>query len=102
MTNAHPPALFRAVWRGEVIAASDRTQVVDGYTYFPAEAIVPGRLREVTHTTACAWKGTASYFDVVVGDAVNAGAAWTYATPKPAAAHLAGWIGFWRGVEIEG
>lgn len=26
---------------------------------------------------------------------------WTYAAPRPAAAHLAGWIGFWRGVEVD-
>ena len=101
MTTPASAPRYRATWRGALIAASDRTQVVDGYTYFPPEAIVPGRLVAVAHTSACAWKGTASYFDVVVDDAVNPGAAWTYAAPRPAAAHLAGWIGVWRGVEVE-
>ena len=101
MTSPAPPARYRATWRGALIAASDRVQLVDGYTYFPAEAIVPGRLVPVARTSACAWKGTASYIDVVVDAAVNAGAAWTYATPRPADAHLACWIGFLRGVEEE-
>ena len=55
----------------------------------------------IDQTVAEAWKGTAPYFDVVADDPVNPGAAWTYAAPRPAAAHLAGWIGFWRGVEVE-
>jgi uncharacterized protein (DUF427 family) len=90
----------RALWRGTVLAASDRVQVVDGYTYFPPDAIVATHLRAATHTSVCGWKGTARYFDVVVGDQTNATAAWSYDAPKPAAAHIAGWIAFWRGVEI--
>ncbi|MCE9574434.1 MAG: DUF427 domain-containing protein [Deltaproteobacteria bacterium] len=90
----------RAVWRDTVIAVSDRVQVVDGYTYFPADAVDATHLRPSAHTTVCSWKGTASYYDVVVGDQQNANAAWSYVAPKPEAAHIAGWIAFWRGVEI--
>lgn len=91
---------MKAIWRGVVIADSDRTQVVDGYTYFPRDAVDPARLEPSTHTSVCGWKGTASYFDVVVDGARNERAAWVYEAPKDAARHLAGWIGFWRGVEI--
>jgi len=90
----------RAIWRGAVLADSDRTQVVDGYTYFPPEAVERRLLRSSSHRSRCGWKGTASYFDVVVDGAVNLQAAWTYPRPRDAAGHIAGWIGFWKGVEI--
>ena len=91
----------KALWRGAVIAESDRVQVVDGYTYFPPEAVDRAHLRASAHHSTCGWKGTASYYDVVVDGAVNAEAAWYYPQPKDAARHIAGWIGFWRGVEIQ-
>ena len=90
----------KAIWNHAVIADSPETQVVDGYTYFPPDAVDRRYLRASDRHTTCAWKGTASYHDLVVGDAVNPGAAWYYPTPKEAARHLAGWIGFWKGVEI--
>jgi uncharacterized protein (DUF427 family) len=92
--------MAKAIWKGVVIADSDRTQVVDGYTYFPADRVDRAHLRDSTHHSVCGWKGTASYYDVVVDDAVNAQAAWYYPTPKDAAQHIAGWIAFWKGVEI--
>jgi uncharacterized protein (DUF427 family) len=91
----------RALWNGEVIAESETIQTVDGYPYFPPDAVKWDRLREVAKTSVCGWKGTASYYDIVIGDQVNAGAAWVYRTPKPAAEHIAGHIGFWRGVVVE-
>ncbi len=93
--------MTRALWRGTVIAASDQTQVVDGYTYFPADSIEPGRLRPSSHTSVCGWKGTARYYDVVVGDDGSPNAAWCYDAPLEAARHIAGWIGFWKDVVIE-
>ena len=76
--------------------------MVDGYTYFPADAVDDRFLRLSSRHTTCPWKGTASYFDIVVDDHVNAGAAWTYPQPSDRAAPLVGGrIGFWRGVKIE-
>lgn len=92
--------MTKAIWNGAVIAESDQTQVVDGYTYFPAASVDRAYLRDSATRTSCAWKGTASYHDVVVGDQVNPGAAWFYPTPKDAARHIAGWIGFWKGIEV--
>ena len=51
--------------------------------------------------TICPWKGTASYYDVVVDGATNAGAAWYYPAPKPAASDIKDHVAFWRGVKIE-
>jgi uncharacterized protein (DUF427 family) len=92
---------MRAVWKDELIAESDDTVVVDGNHYFPPESVVEGRLRESDTTTVCSWKGTASYFSVVVGDEVNPDAAWTYPDPKQAAEEIRGRIAFWRGVRVE-
>jgi len=91
----------RALWKGTVIAESEAIQVVDGYPYFPPAAVKWDRLREIAKTSVCGWKGTANYFDVVVGDDVNAGAAWVYKTTKPEAKHIEGHIGFWGGVKVE-
>jgi uncharacterized protein (DUF427 family) len=91
----------RAIWNGAVLAESDRTQLVEGNTYFPPDAIVKDRLRESQHHTVCGWKGTSSYYDVVVGDRVNANAAWYYPSTKDAAKHIEGWVAFWKGVTVE-
>lgn len=90
----------KATWNGATIAESDDTVIVEGNHYFPREALNDAHFRASTHTSVCGWKGTANYFDVVVGDAVNANAAWYYATPKPAAAEIAERVAFWKGVVV--
>jgi uncharacterized protein (DUF427 family) len=92
---------MKATWKGEMLAESDDTVVVEGNHYFPADSIKREHFRESgTHTT-CSWKGVASYYDVVVGDAVNADAAWYYPEPKEAAKEIKGRVAFWRGVRVE-
>ena len=92
---------MKAVWKGELIAESDRCQVIEGNQYFPPDAVKREHLRPSETHTVCSWKGTASYYDVVVGDQVNRDAAWYYPTPKDAAASIANWIAFWHGVTIQ-
>ena len=36
---------MKAIWRGQVIAESDRTLEVDGYRYFPRESVRMQMLR---------------------------------------------------------
>jgi uncharacterized protein (DUF427 family) len=91
----------RAVWKGAVLAESAETRLVDGYTYFPPDAVRREYLRPTETHTRCGWKGTASYYDVVVDGEVNADAAWYYPQTSEAARSIEGWIGFWRGVRIE-
>lgn len=93
--------MTRAVWKDVVIAESDDCEVVEGNRYFPAGAVKREHLRASDTRTVCAWKGTASYYDVVVGEAVNRDAAWYYPDPKPAAAAIRGRIAFWKGVRVE-
>ncbi len=91
---------MKATWNGAVIAESDDTVVVEGNHYFPAASVHRDFLRASTHQTTCPWKGTASYYDIVVDDAVNANAAWYYAQPKDKAEGIRDRVAFWKGVEI--
>jgi uncharacterized protein (DUF427 family) len=93
--------MAKAVWNGAVLAESERCQVVEGNQYFPPDAVKREYLRSSASHTVCAWKGTASYYDVVVDGRVNADAAWYYPEPKAAAASIAGWVAFWHGVTVE-
>lgn len=93
----------RATWNGAVIAEADasRVEVVEGNVYFPPEAVRSEHLRPSDTHTVCSWKGTASYYHLVVDGEVNYDAAWCYPEPKPAARSIAGRIAFWRGVQVE-
>ncbi len=92
---------MRAVWNGVVIAESEETVVVEGNHYFPASSVDQRYLRPSSSHTVCAWKGLASYYDVVVGDQVNRDAAWYYAEPRSAASEIKDRIAFWHGVKVQ-
>lgn len=94
--------MAQATWNGAVIADSDDTILLEGNHYFPPDSVDRRYLRSSSTTSRCPWKGQAGYFDVVVDDAVNRDAAWVYEDPKPAARQIAGYIAFWRGVQIDG
>jgi uncharacterized protein (DUF427 family) len=90
----------RASWNGAVIAESDQCVVVEGNQYFPAESVKREYLRDSATHTVCGWKGTASYYTVVVDGQENPDAAWYYPEPKDAARNIAGHVAFWRGVTV--
>jgi uncharacterized protein (DUF427 family) len=89
-----------AKWNGEVIARSDRCEKVEGNWYFPRADVRSDHLQPSATHTVCGWKGTASYYDVVVAGQVNRDAAWYYPDPKPAAANIRDCIAFWKGVQV--
>ena len=93
----------RATWNGVLLAEAgdDEVEIVEGNVYFPPGAIDRTYLRESRTQTQCHWKGTASYYDVAVEGALNKDAAWYYPAPKEAAANIAGYIAFWKGVTVE-
>jgi uncharacterized protein (DUF427 family) len=91
----------RATWNGAVLAWSHACKVVEGNQYFPPSTVAMQYLRPSTTHTVCPWKGTASYYDVVVEGRVNRDAAWCYPDPKDAAKDLKDHVAFWRGVVIE-
>ena len=92
--------MVEARWNGRVIASSDDTVVIEGNHYFPPDAVDADVLRPSATTTGCPWKGTASYYSLLVDGQENRDAAWTYPEPKDAAAQIKGRIAFWKGVEV--
>jgi uncharacterized protein (DUF427 family) len=95
--------MARATWNDTLLAEADpsRIEIVEGNVYFPPDTVQMEHLRPSETHTVCGWKGTASYYDVVVGDAVNRDAAWYYPETKEAADHVRGYVAFWRGVAVE-
>jgi uncharacterized protein (DUF427 family) len=92
---------MKATWNGVVLAESDKTEIVEGNHYFPVESINRECFQPSSTHTFCGWKGTASYYHLVVNGQENKDAAWYYPTPLPAAKNIAGHVAFWKGVRVE-
>ena len=92
----------KATWNGKVIAQADESEVqlVEGNVYFPPLKVERALLKSSDTHTFCPWKGTASYYDVVVDGKTNKDAAWYYPDTKDAAKHVKGYVAFWKGVEV--
>ncbi|CDG81525.1 DUF427 domain-containing protein [Janthinobacterium agaricidamnosum] len=92
-----------ASWNRAVIAqaADDDIKVVENNVYFPPSAVNQSYLQASSHQTTCPWKGTASYYNVVVDGKVNENAAWYYPQPFDAAKEIAGHVAFWRGIDVQ-
>lgn len=91
----------KALWNNTVIAESAAFETVENNIYFPPGTISAEHFRPSDTHTVCGWKGTASYYDVVVDGQINKDAAWYYPDPKPAAKNIKGYIAFWKGVKVE-
>ncbi len=93
----------KAVWNGAVIAEAgdDEVEIVENNVYFPADKVNRAYLRDSTHATVCPWKGTASYYSLVVDGKVNENAAWFYREPSEKARQIKDHVAFWRGVDVQ-
>jgi uncharacterized protein (DUF427 family) len=91
----------KAIWNDIVIAESDKTVVVEGNHYFPADSIKSLYFNESDTHSVCPWKGLASYYTIQVKGAVNKDAAWYYPETKHAAKQIEGYVAFWKGVKVE-
>ena len=91
-----------ATWNGTILAQSDDTVLVEGNHYFPRSSVRADLLRPSQTTTACPWKGTASYQSVEVDGQLNPDALWFYAAPTDAAKQITDRVAFWKGVQITG
>ena len=58
--------MSKAVFHGTVIAESQETELVEGNHYFPPASVRQEYLQPSDTHTVCPWKGTASYYNVVV------------------------------------
>jgi uncharacterized protein (DUF427 family) len=93
--------MAKATWAGTVLAESDKTVEVEGNQYFPPDSVQMSHFQPSDYHTECGWKGTASYYNVVVEGQVNGNAAWYYPEPKSAASQIKNHVAFWRGVRVE-
>ena len=91
---------MKAVWNGHTIAESDDIVTVEGNAYFPENAVDRSLIKESSLHSTCPWKGTASYYSVVVDGKENKDAAWYYPEPKDAAKNIKGRVAFWKGVTV--
>lgn len=91
---------MKAIWKDQVIAESEETLQLEGNHYFPKESMKPEFFESSETHTLCPWKGTASYYSVVVDGNTNRDAAWYYPDPKSAAREIKDYVAFWRGVSV--
>jgi uncharacterized protein (DUF427 family) len=92
--------IMKAIWENTILAESERTVVIEGNHYFPPDSVRKEYFLPSDKHTACAWKGTASYYHICVGGRTNADAAWYYPEPKKAVHSIRDYVAFWRGVQI--
>jgi uncharacterized protein (DUF427 family) len=93
---------MKAIWRGQVVADSDRTLEVGGYQYFPREAVRMDLLQAVPKTPKdLECPHGVQFYDVSDRDARSARAAWSYEAPQAKMKSVDHWIGFWEDVELK-
>lgn len=102
-----PPAVrqddrhVRVECAGQVVADTRRALQVLETSHPPVFYIPPADVRTelllpaVSGRTWCEWKGSARYWDVVVGDEVRVRAAWSYPRPEPDYAALTDFLAFY-------
>lgn len=98
---------MKVVWNDQVIAEAEKKDLIriEGNWYFPKSALKQEFFTPSETHTVCPWKGTASYFNVQVGESANDDAAWYYPEPKAGSIERVGkdftnFVAFWRGVEV--
>ena len=85
---------------GTVIASSDRALALreadyPPVLYIPRADVAMDRLQRTEHATHCPYKGECAYFSVPDAGARGTNAAWSYETPYPAVAAIAGHLAFY-------
>ena len=91
---------MKAIWNNEVLADSGETVIVEGNHYFPLASLNMQFFKKSEKQTVCPWKGTANYYDVEVNGQSNKDSAWYYPDPKSAANNIAGYVAFWKGIQV--
>lgn len=91
---------MKAIWKNQVLAESNETIVIENNDYFPPSSLNLQFFTKSVTTTKCPWKGTASYYTIVVNDEKNTDAAWYYPSPKEAANEIKDYVAFWHGVKV--
>ncbi len=84
---------MRAIWKAPPSLRAMTSWKLKATPDFPHDALRPEHFKPSDTHTTCPWKGRASYYDVVVGEDVNADAAWYYPSPKAGAEAVTGRVG---------
>ena len=93
---------MKAVWRGQVIAESDRTLEVGDYIYFPRDTVRMDLLHVTPKTKSdLACPHGVQFYDVTADAGRSERAAWSYEAPRGSMKQVGHWIGFWNDVEIK-
>ena len=102
------PAAGEAIARrGETIVASSHHARIMYETrlpptiYFPLDDVRVELIESPDHRTFCPFKGTASYWDVRIGEETFDNGAWTYRNALPEAKEIEGFVGFMPDVLTE-
>ena len=82
--------MAKAIWNGEVIAESKKAKEVNGYIYFPPNSVKKEYLQKSYTKHIDAELGTANFYNIRVGDAINWNGAWYYPDVKNENLHIAG------------
>ena len=97
------PADLHVVVRvaGETVADSRRPMVLEEKGlptryYLPREDVRTDLLQRTDRSTACPYKGHASYWSVAVAGTIHENVVWSYETPIPEAEPIAGLLCFYN------
>jgi uncharacterized protein (DUF427 family) len=85
----------RVRFNGRIVADTTRALVLRETThkpvfYIPREDADMTAFERTTHASHCPYKGDAAYYSIRVGDRLARNAIWSYETPYPAVAEIAG------------
>ena len=94
------PRRVRVVFDGRAIAETDRALCLREASdppvfYIPRADVDPAHLAGTDRRTHCPYKGDASYFSIVGEGRTAENAVWSYETPFPAVASIAGHLAFY-------
>jgi uncharacterized protein (DUF427 family) len=90
----------RVIFNGRIVADTTRALVLKETTYKPvfyiprADADMAA-FERTAHATHCPYKGDAAYYSIRVDGKVSENAIWSYETPFPAMADIAGRLAFY-------
>ena len=106
MSKGHPiriepnPSRVRARLGGKTVVDTTRALTLfeaayPGVQYVPREDADMSLLTRTDHHTRCPYKGEASYFSIKADGGSVENAVWTYETPIPEVAQIAGYLAFY-------
>lgn len=100
VTITPAPKRLRVRWNGHVVADTSRALDLKEASYpivryIPRDDADMAFFARTARSTHCPYKGDASYFTLTDGATTADNAVWTYETPFPAVAAIAGHLAFY-------